>query len=309
MHPAFSIILFTVVSGMGYGTLIFSAIIALLNNDSSSQFANTLLTSTSLGLLCVVLGLVSSTLHLANPKNAWRAFFRFRSSWLSREGVFALLSFPIALLFIASFYFANPNELLQDLAAISLIAISLVTIYSTGMIYACLKTIRAWNSPLVPCNYILIGLLSGSLATLAIFSFLNGQSNISVDALFVLPIMVLISKVIYYYFIGKPSGLTIKTATGLSAKKVRLLHSGESAKNFSMREFGFEVSPKKVLALRFISLVLMALVPLYSIYSHGPSFGVLLTSTVACFLGVVCERWLFFAEAKHVVNLYYGREA
>ncbi len=308
MHPAFSVILFTVSSGMGYGVLVFSALIALLSKESVNHFSDALFTSTSFGLLCVVLGLISSTFHLANPKNAWRAFLRFRSSWLSREGVFAVLSFPIALIFIASFYLFEASETLFSSIAITLMAISLITIYSTGMIYACLKTIRAWNSPLVPCNYILIGLLSGSLACLSIFKFFDQGPNMPVEILLVLPTLVLITKIIYYYFIGKPSGLSIKTATGLSARTVRLLHTGESAKNFSMREFGFEVSAKKVQVLRYASLILMVVFPVFSLL-QGFDFVTLVSATCTCFLGALLERWLFFAEAKHVVNLYYGREA
>jgi DMSO reductase anchor subunit len=309
MHPAFSVILFTVTSGMGYGILVFSALIALQSANPGGQLANTLLASTSIGLICVALGLISSTFHLANPKNAWRAFFRFRSSWLSREGVFAILSFPITILFIVSFYFVGFNNALLNSMAVILIAISLVTIYSSGMIYACLKTIRAWNSPLVPWNFILIGLLSGSLASLTIFNFFDKDLSIPIDVLLALATLILISKIIYYYFIGKPSGLSIKTATGLSARTVRLLHTGESSKNFSMREFGFDVSPAKVLILRYSSLIFMVIIPAYSLWSQELNFNALLAATLACFLGTILERWLFFAEAKHVVNLYYGREA
>jgi DMSO reductase anchor subunit len=31
-------------------------------------------------------------------------------------------------------------------------------------------------------------------------------------------------------------------------------------------------------------------------------------AAVAQFAGMLVERWLFFAEAKHTVTLYYGRE-
>ena len=310
MHPAFSVIIFTVASGMGYGIFVFSALIALTNTSlDTAALTDGLQASTAVGLLCVTIGLVSSTFHLANPKNAWRAFLRFKSSWLSREGVFAILAYPIAFTFFGATLIAeeNPNALL--VSAIFLVIISLVTIYSTGMIYACLKTIRAWNSPLVPCNYILIGLLSGSLATTTIFSFQGDLTVINLEALTLLPLLVLVTKVVYYYFIGKPSGLSVKTATGLSGRIVRLLHSGESAKNFSMREFGFEVSSSTVIVLRGASLTLMTVLPTTLILTTEPGFEIYLSLTVLCIIGAIVERWLFFAEAKHVVNLYYGREA
>ena len=53
----------------------------------------------------------------------------------------------------------------------------------------------------------------------------------------------------------------------------------------------------------------MVIIPAYSLWPQELNFNALLTATLACFLGTILERWLFFAEAKHVVNLYYGREA
>lgn len=311
MHPAFSVIFFTVTSGMGYGLLFFSGLLVLLGRAETmiEPLANPLVISGVLGLTLVIIGLLSSTLHLANPKNAWRAFFRFRSSWLSREGVFALLSFPIALLFISSLIWLESITSLSIISAIILMIISVVTLYSTGMIYACLKTIRAWNSPLVPINYILLGLLSGVITLYAILLYSEEQLEFLSMLMMALLALSFISKAIYYYFIGKPSELSIKTATGLSARRVRLLHTGESAKNFSMKEFGFDISAKKVFLLRLLSVLLIIIVPGLCLLAYPLSFNSLLLATICNFLGTVVERWLFFAEAKHVVNLYYGREA
>jgi DMSO reductase anchor subunit len=104
MHPAFSVIFFTVTSGTGYGVLVFLALISLLNLEIFFDVNNNHIfaISTLIGLAMVALGLMSSSFHLANKKNAWRAFFRFKSSWLSKEAVFAVISFPVALLFIIS---------------------------------------------------------------------------------------------------------------------------------------------------------------------------------------------------------------
>jgi len=311
MHPAFSVIFFTVTSGMGYGLLFFSGLLVLLGRAEVmvEPLNNPLVVSGALGLILVILGLLSSTLHLANPKNAWRAFLRFRSSWLSREGVFALLSFPIVLLFISNLIWLDDITLLTVISAIMLMIISVLTLYSTGMIYACLKTIRAWNSPLVPINYILLGLLSGGFSLYAILVYWEQQLGSLSMLIMALLTLSFISKTVYYYFIGKPSELSIKTATGLSARKVRLLHTGESAKNFSMKEFGFDISEKKVLLLRLLSVLLIVVVPGLCLLAYPLSFSSLLSAIICNFLGTVMERWLFFVEAKHVVNLYYGREA
>jgi len=310
MQPAFSVIFFTVASGMGYGLLFFSALHVVLGRvgNVAEPLSNPLVVGSSIGLTLVTLGLLSSTLHLANPKNAWRAVLRFRSSWLSREGVFALLTFPIVFMFLYILFKAEGSGLMTTISASLLMLISLITIYSTGMIYACLKTIRAWNSPLVPTNYVLLGLLSGAIAMFAVLNYHNESSELLAMLILALLCLVFITKAIYYYFIGKPSELSIKTATGLSARKVRLLHTGESAKNFSMKEFGFDISARKVLYLRLTSIILAVLVPAFCLILLPTSFDFALTAVICNFLGLIVERWLFFAEAKHVVNLYYGRE-
>ena len=102
-----------------------------------------------LGLVLVTIGLLSSTLHLANPKNAWRAFNRFRTSWLSREGVFALLFYPVFLLYV--FLVWSQQGVVSSMAtAVGLLAIVIAFCVniSTGMIYASLKPIRQWHNSL-----------------------------------------------------------------------------------------------------------------------------------------------------------------
>ena len=311
MHPAFSIIFFTITSGLGYGLLFFSGLHVALSRTGNivEPSSNPLVVCVVIGLTLVLLGLLSSTLHLANPKNAWRAFFRFRSSWLSREGVFALLTFPIVFAFIYTLIATETSSVTSKTTAIILMIISLLTVYSTGMIYACLKTIRAWNSPLVPTNFVLLGLLSGAITMFAILSYHSQQSELLLTLIMGLLCLAFITKAIYYYFIGKPSKLSIKTATGLSSQKVRLLHTGESSKNFLMKEFGFDISVKKVLLLRFCSILLIVVVPTLCLITQSTSFHFILIAVICNFLGLLLERWLFFAEAKHIVNLYYGREA
>ena len=86
MHPAWSIIFFTSVSGLGLG-LAGWIVLGILD---LSRFVHLLFVSGfTFGLIGA--GLLSSTLHLGHPERAWRALSQWRSSWLSREGVLAVL--------------------------------------------------------------------------------------------------------------------------------------------------------------------------------------------------------------------------
>ncbi len=131
-----------------------------------------------------------------------------------------------------------------------------ITVFSTGMIYACLKTIRQWNTPLVPANYLALGYASGSLLLLlgAVIAGLDTTPYIAMSALIVSIAAVL--KAIYYFWIRSP-GLTptINTATGLTRAKVKLLDTGHTHGTFLTQEFGFQIARQKAGLLKIVVFV------------------------------------------------------
>ncbi len=310
MHPAFSVIFFTVASGAGFGlfSLLFIADVFKLGGGFSRE---QLVIGGLIALGLIVFGLLSSTFHLANPKNAWRAFNRFRTSWLSREGVFAVIFMPLALIYLVSIWFDAPTWL-RDTSGFLAAILAWITVFSTGMIYACLKTIRQWNSPLVPANYLALGYASGSLLLLlgAVVSGLETLPYIAMSALIMAIAAVL--KAIYYFWIGSP-GLspTINTATGLTRAKVKLLDTGHTHGTFLTEEFGFQIARQKAGLLKVVVFVLGFALPglmlVWVFNQHGGEMAAIV-AVVAGLVGASVERWLFFAEARHVVNLYHGAQ-
>lgn len=310
MHPAFSVIFFTVASGAGFGlfSLLFIADTFKLGGgfEQDQLVAGGLM---AMGL--VVFGLLSSTFHLANPKNAWRAFSRFRTSWLSREGVFAVVFMPLALIYLASIMFGAP-QWLREISGFLTAVLAWVTVFSTGMIYACLKTIRQWNTPLVPANYLALGYASGSLLLLlgAVIAGLETTPYIAMSALIVSIAAVL--KAIYYFWIRSP-GLTptINTATGLTRAKVKLLDTGHTHGTFLTQEFGYQLARQKAGLIKALVFVVgFGLPGLMLVWVFNQQGGVLAAAAAALagLVGAAMERWLFFAEARHVVNLYHGAQ-
>lgn len=310
MHPAFSVIFFTVASGAGFGliSLLFIADFFKLGGgfNQDQLVAGGLL---SLGL--IVFGLLSSTFHLANPKNAWRAMSRFRTSWLSREGVFAVAFMPLGLIYIGSIMFDAP-QWLREMSGFLTAVMAWITVFSTGMIYGCLKTIRQWNTPLVPANYLALGYASGSLLLLlgAVMAGLDLTPYIAMAALIISIAAVL--KAIYYFWIRSP-GLspTINTATGLTRAKIKLLDTGHTHGTFLTQEFGFQIARQKAGLLKVVVFVLgFALPGLMLVWVFNQQGGQLaaIIAVVAGITGTAVERWLFFAEARHVVNLYHGAQ-
>lgn len=310
MHPAFSVIFFTVASGAGFGlfSLLFVADFFKLGGGFSQD---QLVAGGLIALGLVVFGLLSSTFHLANPKNAWRAVTRFRTSWLAREGVFAIAFMPLALIYVGSIMFDAPQWLRVSSGFLTAV-MAWITVFSTGMIYACLKTIRQWNTPLVPANYLALGYASGSLLLLlgAVLAGLQTLPYVAMSALIVSIAAVL--KAIYYFWIRSP-GLTptINTATGLTRAKVKLLDSGHTHGTFLTQEFGFQIARQKANVLKvFVFVVGFALPGLMLVWVFNQQGGqaAAVVAAMAGILGAAVERWLFFAEARHVVNLYHGAQ-
>lgn len=310
MHPVLSVIFFTVASGAGFGlfSLLFVADFFALGGGFSREH---LLAGGTIALALVILGLLSSTLHLANPKNAWRAFSRFRTSWLSREGVFAVAFMPLALAYLACIAFDAPLWLRHASGFLSA-ALAWITVFSTGMIYACLKTIRQWNTPLVPANYLALGYASGSLLLLlgAVRAGLDATPYVALAGLIVAIAAVL--KAIYYFWIRSP-GLTptVNTATGLTRAGVRLFDSGHTHGTFLTEEFGYQLARRRASVIKVLLFVVGFALPAVMLAAVLRGSGAEAAAAVAAcagLAGAVMERWLFFAEARHVVNLYHGAQ-
>ena len=308
MKPAISVLIFTVSSGAGYGLLMWMILFQL--SAGSTVDLNELLFGGLIGLSLVTLGLLSSTLHLANPKNAWRAFSRFRTSWLSREGVFAVLFYPLILAYAMILWLGGgePTALASVLGALSILLAVLIVV-CTGMIYASLNPIRQWHNPLTTPLYVLFSLSSGALLLSVVGLAMHGSlSGVLLACFLVSLIITAVAKLIYFASIGRPDGSTINSATGFSQARVRLLDAGHNADTFLTNEFVFDAGAVKLLKLRRLMLLLAFILPMLLV-----AVAILLTisalaypAILSLFAGILLERWLFFAEARHVVRLYHG---
>ncbi|MBI1778068.1 MAG: dimethyl sulfoxide reductase anchor subunit [Proteobacteria bacterium] len=313
MHPAFSIILFTTASGAGYGLLVWLGVAALVGLLPPDRWFGAAAFGAALAL--VTAGLLSSTLHLGHPERAWRAVSQWRSSWLSREGVAALATYPAAGLFAFGWVVLGVLDGAWTLLALLSILLSLATIASTAMIYRSLRTIQRWHNKWVVPVYLALGLMTGALLLHAL-AHVFGLVHPAIGWIAVVTLILgWTLKAQYWRFIDTSrAASTPESATGLgSLGKVRLLASPHTGENYLMSEMGFVIARKHAEKLRRIATIVGFLLPLgFALASlTGPAW---LTGTEAvlaaatALLGTLVERWLFFAEAKHTVTLYYGSE-
>ena len=317
MHPAFSVIFFTTLSGAGYGLLICSAIAAVFRWAG----ARALLVCMALGLVLVTVGLLSSMAHLGKPLRAWRAFSQWRTSWLSREGVMAIATYVPGLLVVAMLL---PGMLAPDaggtpvspntfgvIAALVLVACALVTVVCTAMIYASLKPIPAWRHAFVVPVYVLFSLLTGGLLCGALIGFAGHVGNSVAMAGIGTAVCVAVLKWRYWQDIDTtPLRQTRADAVGLPGRDVSVFERPHTESNYLTREMGFVLARRHSRRLRIIATVLFAVLPALLMLPvwllvHLDAAPWLTAAAVSALLGAFVERWLFFAEARHLVTLYY----
>jgi sulfite dehydrogenase (quinone) subunit SoeC len=306
MNPAYSVILFTTASGAGYGLLFLAGLVGFNHGRaSSSAFA---ITTIVIALALITIGLLSSTFHLGRPERAWRAFSQWRSSWLSREGILAVLTYPAALLFGGAWSgLIDTQRLIGPLGLITA-TLCAATVFCTGMIYASLKTIARWNTAWVPAIYMLFALATG-VCILAAIATPFGRWQIFQAILAIVALAaVIIAKLIYWRRTdAAPRNRTTGQATGLG-ENVRQWELPHTNTNFIQKEMGFAVARKHATKLRMAVILFLALALFLmacTFISPWFSFAVLPPLAFAAWI----ERWLFFAEAEHIVMLYYGADA
>lgn len=294
MHPAPSIIAFTVLSGLGFGLLFWlgTGLIRPVGWGALVWFG--------LGYGLAMSGLAASAMHLGRPERALRAFSQWRTSWLSQEAVLAaatlLIMAPNA---AASVFFSRPLALSGWLGA----ALALATVLATAMIYTQLKTVPRWNHWTTPAVYLVAALTGGAL--------LAGLVPLAGLLLPWLAVALLVHWALGDRRFGA-SGSTLATATGLGeglggeTARVRQFEPPHTGSNYLLREMVHVVGRKHAARLRVIALLAASLVPALLLWA-APTAASVILATGLHLLGMLTARWLFFAEAEHVVGLYYDR--
>ena len=288
MHPAPSVILFTTLSGLGFGLLVF------LGLGMPGVTGTTALAFFAIAYLLAGGGLLASTFHLGNPKNAIKAFSQWRTSWLSREALAAPLALAaMAGCAVAAAFFDTRLTALGWIGA----ALSLGTVFCTAMIYASLRAIPRWNQAWTPLHFLATSIAGGAL--------LAGQTTLAI------PLLLIAGAVQWLTWVQgdkrfAQAGTTLGTATGLGAIGTpRLFEPPHTGTNYLLREMVHVVGRKHSQKLRSLSLILGYALPALLLllpFNHGWAALAVLSHL----LGVLAARWLFFAQAEHVVGLYYG---
>lgn len=316
MNPALSVIFFTTLSGAGFGLLAWQGAMLLaawLRGNPVPELYRFHQWTLGAGACLVVVGLLCSLAHLGKPQRAWRAFSQWRTSWLSREGVASMLTLAIAAtLLLVIMPPARPSTAaLAGLLGALLLLSSLASIACTAMIYASLRTVPAWRHLLVVPGYVFFALATGQALRYAAMTHWLGDFGAAdmLATLLAFGVMLAVLKWAYWYEIDRaPTAASRGDAVGLPGRDVRVFERPHTEPNFVTREMAFALARRHGTALRWLATGLLAggpaLAALLAGQGHAPTLALALAAT--CLLaGAFVERWLFFAQARHLVTLYY----
>jgi DMSO reductase anchor subunit len=310
MHPAFSVIFFTTLSGAGCGLLFWLGLLVAAGQAMRQPWL--VIVSAVLAGILIGAGLLSSMAHLGRPERAWLALSQWRSSWLSREGIAAIATFAPMAALVAGAWLGWPRAALLT-AALAGSAMAVVTTLCTSRIYDTLKPVPAWTSRWVLANYLLLAAASGAAWLWAIGVLGFSLPTHRGDGLILVALLAIAAagKVAYWRRIDRLEPRKFAPeAIGLAADaRVTPFEAPHTQANFLMKEMGYALARKHGRRLRRIALVLIVLLPVCVLLPAmlRPELRPLaaIVTVASVMAGVLVERWLFFAQARHMVMTYY----
>lgn len=308
MNPAWSVIVFTTLSGAGLGLLFWTGVAQLFAPlPLSREFA---IAPLGLGAVLLAIGLASAFLHLGRPTRAWRAFGQWRTSWLSREAVAATATF-LASGAMSWFAWTTPGGIGAMFAAGVLSICAAATVYTTAGIYFSLRPIPAWHNAWVAPGFLLAGALSGAALLWLLLSFAFWQPPRATSLCFAAgAIGYALLKLAYWRHVDRHgAGIDSGAATGLgSLGSVRPAEAPHTESNYLLREMGYVLARRHARRLQPLVVLLCGAMPSLcataALGGHGGASSAAL-ATASLLLGLLVERWLFFAQARHLVVAYY----
>ena len=304
MQPAFSVIFLTVLIGAGQGLFLALFASELAGFGTAAGDRMLLAGGAAVALVLSALGLLASFFHLGHPERAWRAAAMWRTSWLSRE----VIALPLFMAGLFAWGLAHAlgvpgTRWLGALAAVLCLALYVCT----AMVYASVRFLQEWASPLTLVNYLLIGCASGSLLAAALASF-AAPSLVEPLALAAL-LLTLAALIGRAAALLRNAGLkprsTLQTAIGIKHPAIVQRAQGFMGGSFNTREFFHGSSAGVLRSVKWFFLAAGFVLPAAMLLALQPSGPVLLAAVLVQLAGLLAERWFFFAQANHPQNLYY----
>jgi DMSO reductase anchor subunit len=302
MNPAFSVIFLTTLIGAGQGLFL-----ALFGAELAGFTDRGFLASGGIvALVLTGLGLIASFFHLGRPERAWRTATMWRTSWLSRE----VIALPLFMGGVLCWTIAQAMGGEGTLALGVLTALACAALFvCTAMIYASVRFLQEWASAFTLINYTLLGLASGCTLATALAAF-GAPALVPGFGGFAL-LFTLIGFVSRGLSLQRNARLkpksTLQSAIGIRHPQITQRAMGFMGGSFNTREFFHGQAPGVLRQVKtgFLIGAFVAPLLLVAIGLAMGSAALLALAFIVQYLGLLAERWFFFAQANHPQNLYY----
>jgi DMSO reductase anchor subunit len=245
----------------------------------------------------------------------------WRTSWLSREVI--ALPFMMLMIFIYGImhlfgidgviysnstggHFSYSLIVSGSLAMIA----SFVLFICTGMIYACIKFLQEWATPLTVINYALFGIASGFTCAAGFSSFYDSPEMTKFFAVWaiVLTVVVFITRMASLYRNSRiKHKSSMKSAIGVRHNQIVQKSMGMQGGSYNTREYFHGKTKMFLKSVKYIFIVLVFPIPVILLTTglETSDSALYIAAFVIQFAGLIFERWYFFAQANHPQNLYY----
>jgi DMSO reductase anchor subunit len=316
MHPELSLVLLTVLAGVGQGLFVFLVagdVKALLEPGGLPN--NVIVAGSAVSIILTAMGMGASFFHLTHPERGWKAILKWKQSWLSREVLLLPAFLGLAFLYGLCGYL-NLSFILRGIVGLAGVFTALALYVASGMVYAKIRYIREWNTLLTPVNFTLIGLSTGGVSLVAVYQVVGAWPTASLLAMrlaFLTLALGFIFKAVSYWRDARIyNPVTLKSALGVAHNDIRLMDWGSSYAHYNTKEYVYRKHSDIRGALKLLSLAAIFAIPFgLMMLDYRPlllgGHGVMaVASAIISVLGAFVERWLFFAEGNHMQNLYYG---
>ena len=314
MRPDLSLILLTVLAGVGQG--LFTFLVILDSFALTGQLPVTFsYAAVILSIILPSIGMIASTFHLGNPQIGYKALKMWKSSWLTREIILLPMFLGFAVLYLYCLYADVPAPVRLMAGYLGLLS-SLGLYLSSAMLYAAIRYIKEWANAFTVINFILLGLTSGGALCLALIQLTGLNAEISepvTTVLIVLGGLSLVSKFLAYrHNETLYVSWNLKNALGINDPNIKMTETGAAYDHYNTTEYHYPVSEQQNQAQQTIVLIAAFIVPI-AIWAFGPMLnnptlfsGLTLLAAVLMVGGLMLERKLFFTQGNHLQNIYYG---
>lgn len=310
MKPALQLLVLTLGQGLAGGLTVGLAYLDS-SHDLNLGLAEIILAA---ALLCALIGGIASFFHMHHMSAARYILRGWRTSWLSREavttGLFGGVVFLLALWTVVGHPSVDGSAYVVGSWVV--VAIGLLAMFVTAMLYATIPAMLSWHSPVTVLNLLAMGILGGGAWVVAVSSFYpEPRLTLAASEFVVIVAAGIIKAFQWHVFAEAKRRIHSETGFGLPFAPYRLQDTGTTKPPYRTQTqthprldgtIRWRVGAATAILLGIIPAVLLVL----WIHFDTPILSVIAALSVTA--GSVTERWLFFRDATHSSYVFLGDE-